>query len=240
MMEEMMKRWAREYNTPSFVDCDPIKFPRKYMERQDDAEISGLLTALISFGRREQILKKAEDLDKMFDGNPFRWIAMGEFWNDIPYDNGIFYRTITNKKMIEWCIIIRKMITEYSTIENFLIMNNVHCDGAHVILSNLMGFNTQSANKRIAMFLRWMVNDEGNVDLGLWKARKWQKIPIPLDTHVHRMALELGITKRKSVDRKTAMEITEYFEKVFPNNPLLGDFALFGYGVNHSKVNECD
>ena len=143
MMEEMMKRWAREYNTPSFVDCDPIKFPRKYMERQDDAEISGLLTALISFGRREQILKKAEDLDKMFDGNPFRWIAMGEFWNDIPYDNRIFYRTITNKKMIDWCIIIRKMITEYSTIENFLITNNVPSDGAHEALSSLMGFNTQ-------------------------------------------------------------------------------------------------
>lgn len=48
MMEEMMKRWAREYNTPSFIDCDPIKFPRKYMERQDDAEISGLLTIHIS------------------------------------------------------------------------------------------------------------------------------------------------------------------------------------------------
>ena len=49
------------------------------------------------------------------------------------------------------------------------------------------------------------------------------------------MALELGITKRKSVDRKTAMEITEYFEKVFPESPLLGDFAIFGYGVNHPK-----
>ena len=54
------------------------------------------------------------------------------------------------------------------------------------------------------------------------------------------MALELGITKRKTANLKTAREITEYFEKVFPNNPLLGDFALFGYGVNHSKVNDCD
>lgn len=44
----------------------------------------------------------------------------------------------------------------------------------------------------------------------------------------------------RHLDRKTAMEITEYFEKVFPNNPLLGDFALFGYGVNHSKANDCD
>lgn len=60
-----------------------------------------------------------------------------------------------------------------------------------------------------------------------------KKIHIPLDTHVNGMAFELGITKRKIVNRKTAMEITEYFEKVFPNNPLLGDFALFGYGVNN-------
>lgn len=85
-----------------------------------------------------------------------------------------------------------------------------------------------------------MVNGKANAHSYFQKACKWQKIPIPLDTHVHRTALELGITKRKSVDRKTAMEITEYFEKVFPNNPLLGDFALFGYGVNHSKANEYD
>lgn len=240
MMEEMMKRWAREYNTPSFVDCDPIKFPRKYMERQDDAEISGLLTALISFGRREQILKKAQELDAMFKGSPFYWIANGEFFDDIPYNGESFYRTITNKRMVDWCISIRRMIMKCGTIENYLVTEGTPIGEVHETLSKIIGFNTQSANKRIAMFLRWMVNDKGNVDLGLWKARKWQKIPIPLDTHVHRMALELGITKRKSVDRKTAMEITEYFEKVFPNNPLLGDFALFGYGVNHSKANDCD
>ena len=85
-----------------------------------------------------------------------------------------------------------------------------------------------------------VVNDKANMHSCLQKACKWQKIPIPLDTHVHRIELELGITKRKSVNRKTAMEITEYFDKVFPNNPLLGDFALFGYGVNNSKASSCD
>lgn len=49
------------------------------------------------------------------------------------------------------------------------------------------------------------------------------------------MAIELGITKRKASNLKTAREITEYFEKVFPESPLLGDFAIFGYGVNHPK-----
>ena len=36
-------------------------------------------------------------------------------------------------------------------------------------LSVAMGFNPKSANKRIAMFLRWMVRNDGIVDLGLWK-----------------------------------------------------------------------
>lgn len=233
MIEEMMKRWAREYNTPSFVDCDPIKFPRKYMERQDDAEISGLLTALISFGRREQILKKAQELDAMFNGSPSRWIIDGIFFDDIPYNDEIFYRTITNKKMVNWCVSIKIMIMRCGTIENYLADRCSSEDRVQEKLSSIMGFNPKSANKRIAMFLRWMVNDKGDVDLGLWKARKWQKIPIPLDTHVHRMAMELGITKRKTANLKTAREITEYFEKVFPGSPLLGDFALFGYGVNH-------
>ena len=62
-----------------------------------------------------------------------------------------------------------------------------------------------------------------------------KKIPIPLDTNVHRMAMELGITKSKTANLKTAREITEYFENVFPESLLLGDFAIFGYGVNHQK-----
>ena len=232
---DKLREWAREYCTPSFIDGDPVKFPHKYARSKVDAEISGLLTALISFGRREQILKKAQELDAMFKGSPSRWILDGEFFDDIPYNDEIFYRTITNKKMVNWCVSIKIMIMRCGTIENYLADRCSSEDRVQERLSSIMGFNPKSANKRIAMFLRWMANDKGDADLGLWKARKWQKIPIPLDTHVHRMAMELGITKRKTANLKTAREITEYFEKVFPESPLLGDFALFGYGVNHPK-----
>lgn len=234
-IKEKLIEWAKEYNTPSFIKNDPVQFPRKYKDSQVDAEISGLLTALISFGRREQILKKAEELDAMFKGSPSRWILDAMFYDDIPINDEIFYRTITNKRMLNWCIFIKTMIIIYGTVENCLVDICSSEDRVHEKLSSTMGFNPKSANKRIAMFLRWMVNDKGDVDLGLWKARKWQKIPIPLDTHMHKMALELGITKRKTADLKTAMEITEYMKSVFPDDPLLGDFALFGYGVNRGK-----
>lgn len=54
-----------------------------------------------------------------------------------------------------------------------------------------------------------------------------------VDTHVHRMALELGLTNRKQADMRTALEITKAMKEIFPNDPARGDFALFGYGIEH-------
>ena len=54
--------WARKYNHPEYFMYDPVKFPWQYAFDKNDAEISGLLTALISFGNRKQIIKKAQEL----------------------------------------------------------------------------------------------------------------------------------------------------------------------------------
>jgi uncharacterized protein (TIGR02757 family) len=85
------------------------------------------------------------------------------------------------------------------------------------------------------MFLRWMVRNDGIVDMGIWKRISPSQLIIPLDTHVHKLAIAMGITKRISPDMVTAKEITEYFKSIFPTDPALGDFALFGAGVNISK-----
>jgi uncharacterized protein (TIGR02757 family) len=77
------------------------------------------------------------------------------------------------------------------------------------------------------MLRRWMVRDDGIVDLGIWKNIDKKDLIIPLDVHVHRTALKLGITQRKSADYKTALEITDFLKKVFPEDPAKGDFALF-------------
>ena len=80
---------------------------------------------------------------------------------------------------------------------------------------------------------RWMVRDDGKVDLGLWKNTDRRSLVIPLDVHVYSQASALGLTSRRSKDIATAIEITDAFREIFPEDPLLGDFALFGYGVNN-------
>ena len=82
---------------------------------------------------------------------------------------------------------------------------------------------------------RWMVRDDGKVDLGLWKNSDKKKLILPLDVHVYSQAVALGLTERRQKDIVTACEITDAFREIFPDDPCLGDFALFGYGVTNSK-----
>ena len=83
------------------------------------------------------------------------------------------------------------------------------------------------------MFLRWMIRQDKTVDFGIWESFSPSELIIPLDTHVHQIAKKCGITQRSTPDIKTAMEITDFMKQIFPGDPCLGDFALFGYGINN-------
>ena len=64
MTEEIKRQlweWAAAYHCARLHSERPVQFPHRY-ERKQDIEISGLLTAIMSFGNRKQILKKAEEL----------------------------------------------------------------------------------------------------------------------------------------------------------------------------------
>ena len=76
MTEEFKRQlweWAAAYHCAGFIQNDPIQFPHRY-ERKQDIEISGLLTAIMSFGNRKQILKKAEELYRLMGASPHQYV----------------------------------------------------------------------------------------------------------------------------------------------------------------------
>ncbi len=83
--------------------------------------------------------------------------------------------------------------------------------------------------KRYNMFLRWVVrNDE--LDLGLWSGIDTAHLLMPLDTHTHKVALKLGLMRRKSYDFKAVLELTENLRKFDAKDPIKYDFALYRLG----------
>jgi len=93
--------------------------------------------------------------------------------------------------------------------------------------------NTQSSCKRLCMFLRWMVRIGSPVDIGLWSdIIDRRTLIMPLDTHVVQEARRLGIIDIKTPSMAAALKLTEKMSEIFPDDPLKGDFALFGVGVD--------
>lgn len=89
------------------------------------------------------------------------------------------------------------------------------------------------------MFLRWMTRDNSPVDLGLWSRFIDRKtLIIPLDTHVLKQASELGLAKITSPTMNAAKKLTAVLAEVFPDDPVRGDFALFGFGVENAAASK--
>jgi uncharacterized protein (TIGR02757 family) len=92
--------------------------------------------------------------------------------------------------------------------------------------------STGGACKRLNLYLRWMVRGrDGGVDFGLWPLSP-ALLVIPLDTHIARMAQNLGLTARRDLSWRTAEEITASLRRLDPRDPIKYDFALCHFGMS--------
>ena len=226
--QNLLIEWAQTYNDPVYFQEDPIIFPTKFAQEfargrasLADVEIAALLSAHLAWGRRAMIVR---DCGRMFDEmcwKPYNYVMNGEYRND-PVS---LHRTV---KWCEFAEICARMKEIYSSVDSIEGLSDAE------IRVRIFGQkeDRKAPNKKINMMRRWMVRDDGKVDLGLWKNTDKRDLILPLDVHVYSQATALGLTGRKQKDIVTAKEITDAFRDIFPNDPCLGDFALFGYGVS--------
>jgi uncharacterized protein (TIGR02757 family) len=90
-----------------------------------------------------------------------------------------------------------------------------------------------SACKRLMLYARWMSRPADGVDLGVWPFPA-ARLVIPLDTHVHRIAKNLSLTRRNDASWRTAEEITSTLRRFDPDDPVKYDFAICHLGVSRA------
>ncbi len=88
-----------------------------------------------------------------------------------------------------------------------------------------------SACKRTLLYLRWMARPADGVDLGQWPVPA-SRLLLPLDTHVFRIAQNLGLTTRNTASWRASEEITAALRAFDPNDPVKYDFAICHLGVS--------
>lgn len=236
----LLRQLAQRYNTPGFIAADPVQFPHRYTAKTD-IEISAFVTAWISWGNRKQIVSTAQRLHTDIFGNDPTGYLQSREWERYRGSTDCFYRTV---RFGDFCQLMERLHSVYSQhadLEDCVVANLAACGGDPAqalgsVFSGIAGIADpckKSPCKRLWLFLRWMVRRDGIVDLGVWRRLQPAQLVIPLDTHVHHTALMLGVTTRHTADITTARQITDRFRTIFPDDPALGDFALFGYGMEN-------
>ena len=239
-----LNKLAQEYHNSDFIKSDPVQFPHLY-KKKTDIEISAFISSWIAYGSRTQIIKTLNKIHQDFNGNPTDYIKERKY-SIFENNEGCLYRFYKNKDFFQLCETLHQILFDaskpYASMEDKIkdsLKTNTPTalDVLEAIIQtfpnqNGIPQNTKSACKRLCLFLRWMVRKDSPVDFGIWNILPLEELIIPLDTHVFRISKELLLTTRKQADMQTAIQITQNLKKTFPKDPLLGDYALFGYGVN--------
>jgi uncharacterized protein (TIGR02757 family) len=220
---------AEMYHRADFIQSDPVQFPHRYTLKQD-IEVSGLLTAIMSFGNRKQILKKAEELHGLMGDSPYQYVLSRQWERDFPPGaTGSFYRMLLHADFYGYFQRLYIAYTQFESLEEAL---KTYPGIPMEKLCAFLEVSAKSPQKKLNMFLRWMIRRDSEVDLGIWESFDRRDLIVPLDTHVCRVAHYFKLTDTETFSLKNARQITAALATVFPDDPCLGDFALFGLGVN--------
>lgn len=244
---KLLEKKYEEYNSPAFIEKDPINVPHRFSKKQD-IEIAAFFSATIAWGNRKSIITSANRLMDLMDNAPYDFIR-NHNENDLKLFLDFKHRTFNPTDTLYFIEFFKQHFLNHESLEDAFFQSGIPNSQSEI----LSGFHNYffsfedaphrtrkhiatplrgSTCKRMNMFLRWMVRtDKKGVDFGLWKKIKPSQLFIPLDVHVDRVARKLGLIKRKQTDWETVLELTENLKTFDAKDPVKYDFALFGLGV---------
>jgi uncharacterized protein (TIGR02757 family) len=248
-LKRLLDRKVALYNNPAFIPSDPVSIPHRFSRRQD-IEIMGFFAATLAWGQRKTIISKCSELITLMDGAPCDFI-ISHSEKDLKRFLNFRHRTFQPDDLLYFISFFRHYYSQNGSLEN--AFTRFMSPGDETVEKALQGFYQlffslehvpqrtrkhvasplkNSTCKRLNMFLRWMVRDDGRgVDFGLWKTIRPSQLLCPLDVHVERNARRFGLIGGKTHGWKAVLELTANLKKFDRDDPVKYDFALFGMGV---------
>lgn len=248
-IKDVLERLYAKYNHRYLIKPDPLQFVYRYAGKAD-MEIAGLLAAVLAYGRVEQIEKSLDDLLARMGNSPFEFALNFDEKKRREIED-FKHRFTTGSDIAEMLTGLKKVLNKYGNIEKFFAEGYTGSDKNIIpALSRFCGSflnmskgriskglayllprpEAGSVCKRLNLFLRWMVRKD-DVDTGLWQSIDKAKLIVPVDVHMGRLSRILGLYKRKTINLKTAIEITGGFAAICPQDPVKYDFALCRIGI---------
>ncbi|TGL16507.1 TIGR02757 family protein [Leptospira yanagawae] len=261
ILKTKLHQLINKYKHISFLETDPICFPKRYNDPLD-IEIVSLISCLFAYGNVKNIQNFLNPIFQSMGESPFEFLRNRKTSFSNFFKNTKGYRFQTKEDLVVFFNTLQRILGEKNksspVFESFFLDPNGNFDQSTSIqnfqklfetellttaktkvlsygLQFLIGkWKSKSPKKRISLFLRWMVRKH-YPDFGLYHKIKPNEIPYPMDVHIQKLIKILGIHHKKQIQLDDAYELTEFFKKVNSADPLLYDFYLTRVGI----INRC-
>lgn len=242
---------------------DPVDFVHRYDESRDQ-EVAGLVAASLAFGNAVAARRSIGRALTALGPEPASTVLSAGPAELRHRLRGFVHRIYRGEHLASMLLHAGQLLRRHGTLGNAFA--HFHRAGDQDFREGLARFadalrgdapgrslrhlisdpRAGSACKRLVLYARWMVRPADGVDLGLWSIAP-SELVIPVDTHVHRISRNLGLTHRRAASWATAEEITAALRKFDPEDPVKYDFALCHLGVsrecpsrpNRAKCQRC-
>jgi len=246
LLKVFMDEKSLHYNTPKFIEEDPISIPHLY-SKAPDIEVAAFFSALLAWGGRKQIISSAKRLMQMMGESPHDFV-MEAGTKAFAHTNRFIHRTFCGADIQFLALSLRRIYQGHDSMQAFFLQHAT----AESLQPAIHAFRVEclrvkhqrrsekhladpfrgSAAKRMNLFLRWMVRNDGRgVDFGIWQHIPASSLSCPLDVHSGRVARKLGLLSRRYDDATAVVELDKSLRAMDEKDPVKYDFALFGLGM---------
>jgi uncharacterized protein (TIGR02757 family) len=234
-----------QYNRAEYIHPDPLEFLLAYPSIED-REIVGLVASALAYGHVSQILRSVAKVLDVMGSSPYTFTMNSTRSSLRKTFKNFVHRFATGDHVSDLLLGAKMVIQQHGSVNQCF---SQALSGENTNILSAMGFFVEemlswennpghlvarpekgSACKRMNLFLRWMIRKD-RVDPGGWTDIPPSKLIIPLDIHMLRISQRLCFTEKKQANLNTALEITEKFREICPEDPVKYDFTLTRFGI---------
>ena len=231
----------------STISPDPLELVHRFDDARDQ-EVAAILAAAFAYGRAETIVTNVGRVLEAMRPSPHAYLSRFDAREAERRFAGFTHRFHKTPELVELLSALAGVIRTHGTIgELFRLCYDARDPDIEQSLARFVAAvvtprsspalrylltspSGGSACKRMNLFLRWMIR-RTPPDLGLWAFVDPAKLVVPLDTHVHRIATFLGLSRRRTADWKTARAVTDQLARFDRADPVRYDFAICRLGI---------
>ncbi|MBZ0160638.1 MAG: TIGR02757 family protein, partial [bacterium] len=250
-LKQLLDELYHRYSRPVFLSTSALSIPHQYV-RPEDQEIAAFVAASLAYGNVKQIHRSANAALEAMGKSPARFIRRFDPARDSARFQYFVHRFNSGVDLALLCHLLRQAIAAEGSLQAFFLdgYDPAHEDIESALASfveRILSLDVSafypsgilparagvrfffpspaqgSACKRLNLFLRWMVRRGDEIDFGIWTEVSPAKLIVPLDTHVARIARQLGLTRIKQPNWRMAKEVTRRLRAFDPEDPVKYD-----------------